>query len=91
VDHDLHHDLEAEQGHAHAQNLKDSGVEVTVGLRKDGPSWKKAEAAGHKGKEVAEAPKPAAKRVGEGAQCAVNGIAEGTKEAVKSVKEAGKK
>ena len=31
------------QGHAHAQNLKDSGVKVTVGLRKDGASWKKAE------------------------------------------------
>jgi ketol-acid reductoisomerase len=27
------------QGHAHAQNLKDSGVKVTVGLRKDGASW----------------------------------------------------
>ena len=27
-------------------NLKDSGVKVTVGLRKDGASWKKAEAAG---------------------------------------------
>jgi ketol-acid reductoisomerase len=24
------------QGHAHAQNLSDSGVKVTVGLRKDG-------------------------------------------------------
>ena len=47
------------QGHAHAQNLKDSGVEVTVGLRKDGASWKKAEAAGHKVKEVAEAVKKA--------------------------------
>ena len=45
------------QGHAHAQNLKDSGVEVTVGLRKDGASWKKAEAAGHKVKEVADAVK----------------------------------
>src|SRR5512137_859183 len=47
------------QGHAHAQNLKDSGVEVTVGLRKDGASWKKAEAAGHKVKEVADAVKKA--------------------------------
>ena len=34
------------QGHAHAQNLRDSGVNVTVGLRKDGSSWAKAEAAG---------------------------------------------
>jgi len=30
------------QGHAHAENLRDSGVNVVVGLRKDGNSWKKA-------------------------------------------------
>jgi len=36
------------QGHAHAQNLKESGVNVTVALRKNGSSWAKAEAAGHK-------------------------------------------
>ena len=36
------------QGHAHAQNLHDSGVDVVVGVRKDGASWKKAEAAGLK-------------------------------------------
>lgn len=34
------------QGHAHALNLKDSGVNVTVGLRKDGASWSKAANAG---------------------------------------------
>jgi ketol-acid reductoisomerase len=34
------------QGHAHAQNLKASGVDVVVGLRKESPSWSKAEAAG---------------------------------------------
>ncbi len=34
------------QGHAHAQNLRDSGVSVVVGLRKDSPSWVKAERAG---------------------------------------------
>jgi ketol-acid reductoisomerase len=33
------------QGHAHANNLRDSGMEVIVGLRKGG-SWQKAEAAG---------------------------------------------
>lgn len=27
------------QGHAHAQNLNDSGVKVVVGLRKGGSSW----------------------------------------------------
>ncbi len=43
------------QGHAHAQNLNDSGVKVTVGLRKGGPSWAKAEKAGLKVADVAEA------------------------------------
>ena len=32
------------QGHAHAENLRDSGVNVIVGARKEGSSWKKAEA-----------------------------------------------
>lgn len=31
------------QGRAHALNLKDSGFEVVVGLRKGSPSWEKAE------------------------------------------------
>jgi ketol-acid reductoisomerase len=47
------------QGHAHAQNLNDSGVKVVVGLRKNGASWKKAENAGLTVKEVAEAVKSA--------------------------------
>ena len=47
------------QGHAHAQNLKDSGVKVTVGLRKGGASWDKASKAGHKVEEVAKAVKAA--------------------------------
>ncbi|HHX72763.1 MAG TPA: ketol-acid reductoisomerase [Clostridiales bacterium] len=34
------------QGHAHALNLKDSGVNVVVGLYTGSPSWAKAEAAG---------------------------------------------
>ncbi|MDX8377568.1 MAG: ketol-acid reductoisomerase [Mariprofundales bacterium] len=34
------------QGHAHALNLHESGVKVTVGLREDSASWSKAEAAG---------------------------------------------
>ena len=33
------------QGHAHAQNLNDSGVKVTVGVRKGGPSWDKVKKA----------------------------------------------
>ncbi len=47
------------QGHAHALNLKDSGVRVTVGLRRTGASWRKAEAAGMAVKEVAHAVKGA--------------------------------
>ena len=47
------------QGHAHAQNLNDSGVKVTVGLRKGGPSWAKAEKAGLKVADVADAVKQA--------------------------------
>ena len=47
------------QGHAHAQNLKDSGVNVTVALRKGGASWAKAETAGHKVVEIADAVKNA--------------------------------
>ncbi len=47
------------QGHAHAQNLKDSGVNVIVGLRKGGASWEKAVNAGHEVKEIAEATKEA--------------------------------
>ncbi len=43
------------QGHAHAQNLNDSGVKVIVGARKTGPSWDKAKKAGLKVAEVAEA------------------------------------
>ena len=40
------------QGHAHAQNLHESGVNVVVGLRKGSSSWAKAEAAGLKVMEV---------------------------------------
>ena len=47
------------QGHAHAENLRDSGVQVIVGLREGGGSWKKAEAKGFKVMSVAEATKEA--------------------------------
>ena len=47
------------QGHAHAQNLNDSGVKVTVALRKGGASWGKVEKAGLKVAEIAEAVKAA--------------------------------
>ncbi|MEY2864200.1 MAG: hypothetical protein RLY58_1907 [Pseudomonadota bacterium] len=40
------------QGHAHALNLKDSGVDVTVGLRAGSTSWAKAENSGLKVSEV---------------------------------------
>ena len=47
------------QGHAHANNLRDSGVKVTVGLRKGGASWNKARNAGVPVKSVADAVKSA--------------------------------
>ena len=47
------------QGHAHALNLKDSGVKVTVGVRKSGSSWDKARKAGLEVKEMTEAVKGA--------------------------------
>lgn len=43
------------QGHAHALNLKESGLDVTVGLRPGRPSWERAKAAGLKVATVAEA------------------------------------
>ena len=47
------------QGHAHALNLHDSGVKVTVGLRKSGASWDKAKKAGLKIAEIGESVKGA--------------------------------
>lgn len=43
------------QGYGHSNNLKDSGCDVAVALRKDSASWKKAESAGLKVMTVAEA------------------------------------
>ena len=43
------------QGHAHAQNLNDSGMNVVVGVRKGGPSWAKVEKAGLKAAEIRQA------------------------------------
>ncbi|MEQ1611316.1 MAG: ketol-acid reductoisomerase [Hyphomicrobiaceae bacterium] len=46
------------QGHAHAQNMRDSGVkDVAIALRKGSAGWKKAEDAGFKVMEVAAAAK----------------------------------
>jgi ketol-acid reductoisomerase len=47
------------QGHAHALNLKDSGIDVRVGLRPDSASRKKAEAAGLRVVDAATAAKEA--------------------------------
>ncbi|MFQ5935024.1 MAG: ketol-acid reductoisomerase [Acidiferrobacterales bacterium] len=47
------------QGFAHANNLRDSGVEVIVGLREGSGSWAKAEKAGFTVKPVAEAARDA--------------------------------
>ena len=47
------------QGHAHALNLKESGVNVVIGLYEGSKSWSKAEAAGFKVYTAAEAAKKA--------------------------------
>jgi ketol-acid reductoisomerase len=47
------------QGHAHAQNLKDNGVPVVVGLREGSGSIEKAKQAGLEAKPIAEAVKQA--------------------------------
>ncbi|NLG09469.1 MAG: ketol-acid reductoisomerase [Deinococcales bacterium] len=47
------------QGHAHALNAHESGVDVVVGLRRGSPSWAEAEAAGLKVMEVAAAARAA--------------------------------
>ena len=47
------------QGHAHALNLRDSGVDVVVGLYPGSKSWTKAEAAGLKVMSTADAAKAA--------------------------------
>ena len=47
------------QGHAHALNLHESGVNVIVGLYEGSKSWAKAEAAGLKVMTAAEAAKAA--------------------------------
>lgn len=47
------------QGHAHANNLKDSGVNVVVGLREGSDSWAKAEQAGLTVKSIADATRDA--------------------------------
>ena len=43
------------QGRAHGLNLAESGLEVVVGVRKDGPSWQRAQADGLKVAEPAAA------------------------------------
>lgn len=47
------------QGHAHALNLKDNGMNVTVGLRKTSAAWAKAESDGFVVKETGDAVKGA--------------------------------
>lgn len=47
------------QGHAHSLNLKESGMDVTIGLRKGSKSWIVAEEAGFTVKETADAVKDA--------------------------------
>ena len=43
------------QGDAQANNMKDSGLNVIVGLREGGKSWEKAKSDGHSVMSVADA------------------------------------
>ena len=43
------------QGHAHAQNLRDSGVKVVIGQREGGPNWKLAKEHGFEPMDAAKA------------------------------------
>ncbi len=43
------------QGHAHAQNLRDSGIKVVVGLRKGSKSWERVQGDGLEPAEISEA------------------------------------
>lgn len=47
------------QGHAHSLNLKENGMDVTIGLRKGSKSWSVAEEAGFTVKETGESVKDA--------------------------------
>ncbi len=47
------------QGHAHANNLKESGMDVIIGEKKGGENWKKAEKAGFKVFTASEASRKA--------------------------------
>lgn len=47
------------QGHAHALNLRDSGMDVCVGLRRESPSWEKAQKQGLKVVETSAAARQA--------------------------------
>jgi ketol-acid reductoisomerase len=43
------------QGHAHAQNLRDGGIDVVVGARPGGTGWKRAEKDGFEARPIADA------------------------------------
>ena len=45
------------QGNAQSNNMKDSGLNVIIGVKEGGTSWKKAQADGHKVMSIAEATK----------------------------------
>ncbi len=47
------------QGHAQAQNMRDSGLDVIIGVRPDGPSWNKAKQDGFEVFSIEEASKRA--------------------------------
>jgi ketol-acid reductoisomerase len=45
------------QGNAQSNNMKDSGLNVIVGVKEGGSSWQKAQADGHKVMSISEATK----------------------------------
>jgi len=45
------------QGNAQSNNMKDSGLNVIIGVKEGGTSWKKAQADGHKVMSISEATK----------------------------------
>ena len=72
------------QGHAHALNLKDSGLDVRIGLYEGSKSWEKAEADGHKVMTSADA---AAATTSEAADAAAD-TAEAAEDAAKDAEDA---
>ena len=73
------------QGHAHALNLKESGVNVIVGLYVGSKSWEKAEKAGLKVMTAADAAKKAEALGMKDVEVRINGPGAGRESAVRGI------